>query len=34
MLKKAKNATIVGNVDFSENVNIWYGASFEQTPVL
>jgi Carbonic anhydrases/acetyltransferases, isoleucine patch superfamily len=26
MIKKAKNATIVGNVDFSENVNIWYGA--------
>jgi len=26
MIKKAKNATIVGNVDFSKNVNIWYGA--------
>jgi Carbonic anhydrases/acetyltransferases, isoleucine patch superfamily len=26
MVKKAKNATVVGNVDFSENVNIWYGA--------
>ena len=26
MLKKAKNATVVGDVEFSENVNIWYGA--------
>jgi len=26
MIKKAKNATIVGDIDFSENVNVWYGA--------
>ncbi|WP_292459809.1 gamma carbonic anhydrase family protein [Methanothermococcus sp.] len=25
-LKIAKNATIVGNVEFEEDVNIWYGA--------
>ena len=26
MIKKAKNATIVGDIEFSENVNVWYGA--------
>ncbi|MDL2261601.1 gamma carbonic anhydrase family protein [Methanimicrococcus sp. OttesenSCG-928-J09] len=26
MLRKAKNATIVGNVEFAENTNVWYGA--------
>ena len=26
MLRKAKNVTIVGNAEFAENTNIWYGA--------
>ena len=26
MIKKAKNATVVGDVKFGENVSIWYGA--------
>ncbi|MCL2141550.1 MAG: gamma carbonic anhydrase family protein [Methanimicrococcus sp.] len=26
MVKKAKNATIVGDVTFGENVSVWYGA--------
>ena len=26
MIKKAKNATIVGDIEFGENVSIWYGA--------
>lgn len=26
MLRKAKNATIVGDVEFAENTNVWYGA--------
>ena len=25
-MKKAKNATIVGDVEFGENVSVWYGA--------
>ena len=26
MLRKAKNAVIVGNTEFSENTSVWYGA--------
>lgn len=26
MLRKAKNATIVGNAEFAKNTNVWYGA--------
>ncbi|MCL2863393.1 MAG: gamma carbonic anhydrase family protein [Methanimicrococcus sp.] len=26
MVRKAKNATVVGNVEFGENTSVWYGA--------
>ncbi|WNY23886.1 Protein YrdA [Methanimicrococcus hongohii] len=26
MLRKAKNATIIGDVEFADNTNVWYGA--------
>ncbi|MDR2944790.1 MAG: gamma carbonic anhydrase family protein [Methanosarcinales archaeon] len=26
MLRKAKNATIIGDVEFAKNTNVWYGA--------
>lgn len=26
MVQKAKNATVIGNVEFGEGTNIWYGA--------
>lgn len=26
MLRKAKNATIIGDTEFAENTNVWYGA--------
>lgn len=26
MFRKAKNATVIGNVEFADNANVWYGA--------